>query len=69
MYSDIVKAAQESNVDLLMEMDFVLKCNTLANDLLRKHEDDAGTVDYNAIEAEWEPGFKALVDAEVKASK
>jgi len=69
MYSDIVKAAHDNALDSLMEMDFVLKCNTLANDLLRKHEDDTGNVDYGAIEAEWEPGFKALVDAEVKASK
>ncbi|MDO8340163.1 MAG: ATPase, T2SS/T4P/T4SS family [Candidatus Burarchaeum sp.] len=64
VYSDMVTAAREKNNELLMEMDFVLKCSAVSNKLLRDYEDADGSVDYSKIDAAWESEFKKLVAEE-----
>ena len=65
VYSDIVKAARDNEAEQLMEMDFVLKCSAVANELLAANEDETGNVDYSKIDAEWPEKFKALVAAAI----
>jgi type IV secretory pathway ATPase VirB11/archaellum biosynthesis ATPase len=69
VYSEISKASHDNKLDSLMEIDFVLKCNAEANNILRKHEQDSGEVDYTLVDKEWPAVFKQLVDAEVVASR
>ena len=60
----MARAAREKKNDMLMEMDFVLKCTAAANKLLRDYEDADGSIDYSKIDAAWESEFSKLVAEE-----
>ncbi|MBI2079975.1 hypothetical protein HYT84_04360 [Candidatus Micrarchaeota archaeon] len=69
LYYDIYSASKELEDKLLIELDFVLKCNTVANKLLSSLESEEGGVDFKEARKKWEPMFKQLVKDEIAAHK
>ncbi|MBI5051346.1 Flp pilus assembly complex ATPase component TadA [Candidatus Micrarchaeota archaeon] len=69
LYYDIYSASKELNDKLLLELDFVLRCNTNANKLLSSLESEEGSVDFKEAWKKWEPMFKQLVKEEVAAHR
>lgn len=67
MYYDIYYYAEKLNDPQLLELDFVLKCNTAANDLLREMEDETGSVDYHKLAPVWEKRFRELLVGDRKS--
>lgn len=65
VYDDIYRTAMKLNDPLLMEIEFVMKCNSLANRLLVENEDEKGNVDYGKIEKIWDEEFNKLVEKEI----
>ena len=65
MYHDIRKSAFDTKDPYLMEIDFVLKCNTAANNLLKSIEDDAGNINYKDLQSKWDVMFKEMVALDV----
>lgn len=66
MYSQILHAASERKKSELLEIDFVLKCSSESNNLMKQMETEEGTVDYRELEKAWEAKFKTLLDAELR---
>lgn len=58
VFNDIYNAAEETNNPLLLEMDFVLKCNSTANRLLQSLENENGEVEFKRAQKEWDLEFK-----------
>lgn len=69
MYHQIYKAAQKLNDKLLLELDFVLKTNTLANKLLASMETVEGSVDFGEAWERWEGVFKDFLKKEISKRK
>ncbi len=65
LYSQIEEAAQKYSHPVFLELDFVLRCTTQANNLLKKVEGSAGKVDWGALDKEWQKIFKGLADTEL----
>ncbi len=65
VYSQILKAAKEYGNNNLLEVDFVLKCSSNANKLLKEKEAMGGIVDYSVVEPIWEELFKKMVAEEL----
>ncbi|MEM2137751.1 MAG: ATPase, T2SS/T4P/T4SS family [Candidatus Anstonellaceae archaeon] len=65
LYSQIEEASRKYNHPHFLELDFVLRCTTQANNLLKKVESAEGKVDWGAVDKEWQRTFKGLVDAEL----
>lgn len=68
LYSQILEASEKNNNPHFLELDFVLLCTTQANNLLKKVEGGEGTVDWGAVDKEWQKTFAALVLQEVTES-
>jgi len=66
MYDDIYRTAKRMNDPLLMEIEFVMKCNSLVDRLLKENEDEHGNVDYPKISKVWNVEFEKLVNKEVE---
>ncbi|MFH1285990.1 MAG: hypothetical protein ABIH99_05410, partial [Candidatus Micrarchaeota archaeon] len=64
IYSSILKASRETNNHSLLEIDFVLKCNSAANKLLKEKEKESGSIDYGEVEPEWQKRFKDILKEE-----
>lgn len=69
MYYDIYNASNELKDKLLLELDFVLNCNTAANKLLSSLEQESGEVDFAEAQKRWEPMFKELLKKELSERK
>ena len=69
MYDGIKRAAEETNDQTLLELDFVLNCNTAAGKLLTSLEKEEGQIDFKEAWTKWEPIFKAIVKDELTAKK
>lgn len=69
MYYDIYKASKQLNDKLLLDLDFVLKCNTMANKLLSDMEKEEGRIDFGEAWRQWSPMFKDILKDEVVARK
>ncbi len=69
MYNDIYKVSQQLNDKLLLELDFVLKCNTNANKLLASMEKEEGQIDFAEAWRRWNPMFKTIIKDELAARK
>lgn len=65
MYSQIDEAAKKYSHTHFLELDFVLRCTTQANNLLKKVETGEGRLDWTAVDREWQKTFKSLVDGEL----
>jgi hypothetical protein len=68
MYSLIVETSAKAKTPRMAELDFVLKCSTQANNLLKREESKGETVNWAAIDREWQGIFAALVKSELEAS-
>lgn len=62
MYSQIVATARETGNKAFMEMDFVLKCSSHANKLLKDMEKANGEIDYAELEPVWDKMYKQLIE-------
>lgn len=69
IYYDIYAASKDLKDKLLVELDFVLNCNTAANKLLSSLESEEGSVDFKEAWKKWEPMFKQIVKTEIAAHK
>jgi type IV secretory pathway ATPase VirB11/archaellum biosynthesis ATPase len=67
MYSQIKRDAIAFNKSL-MEIDFVIKCNSTANKLLKDKEKENGTVDFKDLQAAWDVEYKKMLEAELAAA-
>ena len=67
MYDDIYRLSEEYNDPQLLELDFVLKCNTVANSLLREMEDEEGNIDYSKLMPTWNKEFERIFNEDRKA--
>lgn len=67
MYSQILDASEKNESPHLLELDFVLKCTTQANNLLKRVE-AAGDADWSAVDKEWCRLFSAMVKREMEES-
>jgi hypothetical protein len=69
IYSQILDASEQYHHEHFLELDFVLKCTTAANNLLKSIENAEGNVDWADVDREWSRGFSALVKAELAGSQ
>ncbi|MEM4554312.1 MAG: ATPase, T2SS/T4P/T4SS family [Candidatus Anstonellaceae archaeon] len=69
MYSQIAQCAEKYNHPQFVELDFVLKCNTAANNLLRRLESEENEIDWKAADKEWQKTFEQLVQKELSEAK
>ncbi|MCC7569973.1 Flp pilus assembly complex ATPase component TadA [Candidatus Micrarchaeota archaeon] len=64
VYDDIRRTAEQRNDPLLMEIEFVMKCNSLSSRLVKENE--KGVVDYAKVAKQWKKEFEKLVEKEIK---
>jgi len=69
VYYDIYKASEETNDKLLLELDFVVKANTVANKILSSLEKETGTVDFKDAVKRWDKEFKQALKEELATRK
>ena len=69
VYSDIYNTYKETKIFEFLELDFVLKANTLANKILVELEKENGEVEFSRASSEWETKYKELVKEELKTIK
>lgn len=69
VFFDIYKASQRTEIEELLQLDFFLAANTLANRILLKYEDKEGIVDFVKAEEEWNSRFPELLAKEVARYK
>lgn len=69
VYYDIYDAAVKTKDKLLMELDFVLNCNTHANKMLASLELETGEIDFKDANKHWEEIFKKLLKEELALRK
>jgi Flp pilus assembly CpaF family ATPase len=68
VYSQIVEAAQKTNNPHMLELSFVLRSTTQANNLLKRMESGKEAVDWGAIDSEWKKIFADLSKQETLES-
>ena len=68
VYSMIEAAAEKYDHPHCLELDFVLRCTTRANNLLREMSGEGGEVDWAAVDKEWAKDFRELIDEELSTS-
>ncbi|MCX6770008.1 MAG: hypothetical protein NT051_05010, partial [Candidatus Micrarchaeota archaeon] len=68
LYSRIAETAEKRKCPHMLELDFVLRCTTQANNLLKKLETESDVVDWAQIDREWTKLFNKLSDQEVSQS-
>ena len=61
IYSDIYNMSKKHKDPQLLEIDFVLKANALANNLLREEEDRTGAINYSTLVPLWKKEFNTLL--------
>jgi len=66
LYSQINEAAIKYKHAAFLELDFVLKCTTAANNMLKNIENDEGNADWGAADKEWQKTFKSFVQREIE---
>ncbi|MEM4367260.1 MAG: ATPase, T2SS/T4P/T4SS family [Candidatus Anstonellales archaeon] len=57
VYEDIRKLAEQNDNELILELDFVVKANNLANKILKELENENGEVDYKTAIKMWNARF------------
>jgi len=65
MYYAIYEASKYTKDRILLELDFVMKCNTEANKLLASMEKEGSSVDFADAWKKWEPMFKEILSTEL----
>jgi len=68
LYSQIADAAETYNHPQFLELDFVLKCTTHANNLMRQLSKEKGEVDWALVDKEWQRAFDEIVAEELEQS-
>ncbi len=69
VYYDIYSAHKKTNLYSILELDFVLEANTLANRIIAGLEDENGNVDFGEAQKEWEEKFKLLLNKKLPILK
>ena len=69
IYSQILAASEQYNHEHFLELDFVLKSTTTANNLLKRMENAEGALDWADVDREWNREFSALVKTELAGSQ
>lgn len=67
IYSDIYEASKIFNDPQLLEIDFVLKANALANNLLREKENKIGEINYSELVPLWKKAFESLLKEDLSS--
>ncbi|MCX6777732.1 MAG: ATPase, T2SS/T4P/T4SS family [Candidatus Micrarchaeota archaeon] len=67
VYSEILESAKKLGKPELTDIDFVLRCESKANKLLKEMERENGSVDYAALQQAWAKEYTGLLEAEVGA--
>ncbi|MCC7552175.1 hypothetical protein KO317_00730 [Candidatus Micrarchaeota archaeon] len=65
MYSDIYEISKKYNDPQLLEIDFVLKTNALANNLLKEEEGKIGEINYSTLVPLWKNKFNELIEEDL----
>lgn len=65
MFHEIQQLSQKMNDRLMLELDFVLKVNTVAGRLLTSMEQEHGEIDFADAWKQWGPIFKNVVTTEL----
>ncbi len=65
MYSQILDESNRRKDKMLLELDFVHKCNSTVNRMLRENEREDGSVDFAALEKNWQPMFQQMIDQDI----
>ena len=68
IYSQLNRDATRLNNKGIRELDFVIKCNATANNLLKEIEKEDGTVDYKEAQRIWDERYKKLLDDYLKGN-
>jgi Flp pilus assembly CpaF family ATPase len=68
LYSQIYESAEKAGLPHMLELDFVLRCTTAANNLLKKVESASDTLDWGAIDREWQGIFSSMAKREIEES-
>ena len=63
LYSQVFEASEKYNHAQFLELDFVLKCTTAMNNLLKRIHDE--TIDWAKVDKEWCRLFSDLVRKEM----
>jgi type IV secretory pathway ATPase VirB11/archaellum biosynthesis ATPase len=66
MYSQILEASKKYDDKELLELDFVVKCNSTISRLLREAETKEGVVDFKTLEPMWDKEFGALLKTDME---
>jgi type IV secretory pathway ATPase VirB11/archaellum biosynthesis ATPase len=61
VFEDIYKVYRQTGERRFLEIDFVLKCNTAANDIMMDLEDENGQVDFAIAYEKWKKTLSSLV--------
>ncbi|MFH1447772.1 MAG: ATPase, T2SS/T4P/T4SS family [Candidatus Micrarchaeota archaeon] len=69
VYSSITRDSNALSMPELMDIDFVLRCDSAANKLLKELERENGSVDYKALAPIWEKRYKEILKSEIGSGK
>jgi len=65
IYSDLARDSVAMSMPEIAEIDFLLKCDSAANKLLKEMEQENGSIDFRAVQAEWDKRYKELMKLEL----
>ena len=68
LYSQVLEASNKTDNPHLLELDFVLRCTTQANNMLKRIEAREEEVDWGATDKEWQKIFDKMLKDELLAS-
>ncbi|MFH0817555.1 MAG: ATPase, T2SS/T4P/T4SS family [Candidatus Micrarchaeota archaeon] len=69
IYSGLVRDASALGRPQLVEIDFMLKCDSAGNKLLKEFEAENGTVDFKRIDEEWTARYKEMLKEELRSER
>ena len=69
IYSDLARDSVALSAPQLSQIDFMLLCDSAANKLLKDMESENGSVDYRALQAEWDRRYKEFLAREIGHGK
>ncbi len=67
IYSELARDAAAYGKPQIAEIDFMLRCDSAANKLLKEMETEGGTVDFKRVGDEWATRYKEMLKAELRS--
>lgn len=69
IYSQIYEASKEHEHPHFLELDYVLRCTTAANNLLKRMDAEETKIDWNRVDKEWAKIYAGLMENELRESR